>query len=118
MVDRKVSIGCKNPCCNNPISPIKRRNNNKGISEYCTRKCYYTWSPGMDLVFRNLIRLKGVKGAVSDPQEFMKNTIQEVLGRFPTWTARAALLRIKRQTFIRWVKHFKAETPKLKVERQ
>lgn len=106
MVERKVSIQCKSPCCPTPISPIKRRNNTKGVSEYCSRTCYYEWSPGMDEVFRKILKLKGIKGPVADPKAFMRKTLTEVMGKFPTWTARAAMMQIKRQTFIRWIKHF------------
>lgn len=109
MVDRIVSTTCKNPCCSEPISPIKRRNNTKGVSEYCSRECYYQWSPGMDEVYRKILRLKDVRVEVKDPWQFMQKVMQEVMAKFSTWTARAAMMQIKRQTFIRWCKHFKVE---------
>ena len=108
-MDRKLSVQCKNPGCVTMISPVKRRNNAEGRSEYCSRLCYYNWSPGVEAVYRRILKIKGVKYAKMDPRVFMQIILLDTYKRFSTWTARAAVLNIKRQTFYRWIHHFKIQ---------
>lgn len=79
---------------------------------YCSRDCYHVWSPGMQEAFERLVSSRnwGVFNIeTSPPDRFLKQLLIHIITRFNTWTARAAIVGVSRQTFNKWVRHFRLE---------
>lgn len=103
---------CQNPSCDRLVDPVKRRSNRRGMGMYCSRGCYHVWSPGMQEAFERLVPSRnwsnfGVE--TSPPDLFLKQLLVHIITRFNTWTARAAIVGVSRQTFNKWVRHFELE---------
>lgn len=119
---KRLSVGCNNPSCPELITPIKRIGNKEGKGLYCTRKCYYEWTPGMADVYRRF-RVKFSNNPnfveyLNDHKQFMKKVLIMVVQQYSSWTVRAQVLGVARHTIKRWLQFFEVREELWKKKRK
>lgn len=110
---KRLSVGCDNPGCPKLITPIKRIGNKEGVGLYCSRRCYYEWTPGMAQVYKKFKLKLGVHPNFivysKDHKAFMKSILIMIVQQYPSWTVRAHILGVARHTIKRWLQFFEVK---------